>query len=178
MSIMSNARRVPDADQLRAYLDRGLTHAEIAEAWLKDSGLDVKRQTISMAIARYGLTDHSPRAHIRHKDLIPWKLEQEHVYKPEARLLRLEGRRRAGHQLRDDEIRWLENWKAELLASWAVVHYDPDRGFDWVDRNDPGVIPYEDLIDLSNVPEEDRPKPKKSKSRGGKIAAPRDKHPD
>ena len=173
MSNMSNARRVPDADQLRAYLDKGLTHAEIAEAWLKDSGISVSRSTISMAVARFNLTDHSPRAHIRHKDLIPWKLEQEHVYKPEARLLRLEGRRRAGHQLRDDEIRWLENWKAELAAANAVVHYEPDtdEGFYWVDRDDPEVVPYEGLIDRSNAPEN-------GKSRGGKIAAPRDKHPD
>lgn len=177
MSNMSNQRRVPDADQLRAYLDRGLTHAEIAEAWLKDSGVKVSRSTVSMAVARFGLKDHSPRAHMRHSDLIPWKLQQEHVYRPEARLLRLEGRRRAGHELRDDELRWLENWKQELSAAGAVIHYDPDteEGFFWVSRLDPKVVTKgdDDLIDRSNAD-----LPEKAKSRGGRVAAPRDKHPD
>ena len=173
MSNMSNARRVPDADQMRAYLDRGLTHVQIADAWLKDSGVEVSRSTVSMAIARYGLKDHSPRAHMRHADLIPWKLEPEHVYRPEARLLRLEGRRRAGHQLREEEITWLENWKAELEEAGAVVHYEPDTvdGFYWVDRNDPKVVAYQGLIDVSNAPEHAR-------SRGGRVAAPRDKRRD
>lgn len=175
MSSMSNARRVPDADQMRAYLDKGLTHAQISDAWLKDSGVRVSRSTVSMAIARYGLKDHSPRAHMRHEDILPWKLEPEHVYKPEARLLRLEGRRRAGHQLREDESRWLENWKAELKDAGAVIHYDPDtpEGFHWALVSDPRVVPYEDLIDRSNVGV-----PEKGKSRGGTISAPRDKHPD
>lgn len=174
---MSNARRVPDSDQLRAYLDRGLTHAEIAEAWLKDSGTRVSRSTVSMAVARFGLKDHSPRAHMRHSDLIPWKLEAEHVYRPEARLLRLEGRRRAGHALREDELRWVENWKQELSEAGAVIHYDPDTedGFFWVDRTDPRVVTQgkDDLIDRSNTDVE------KAKSRGGSTRAiPRDKHPD
>ena len=172
---MSNARRVPDADQMRAYLDQGLTHAEIAEAWLKDSGVEIKRSTVSMAIARYGLKDHSPRAHMRHSDLIPWKLESEHVYRPEARLLRLEGRRRAGNELREDELRWLENWKVELSEAGAVVHYDKDteEGFFWVSRSDPRVVVNgpDDLIDRSNADEN-------AKSRGGRVTAPRDKHPD
>jgi hypothetical protein len=160
---------------MRAYLDQGLTHAEIAEAWLKDSGVEIKRSTISMAIARYGLKDHSPRAHMRHSDLIPWKLESEHVYRPEARLLRLEGRRRAGNELAPAEERWLENWKKELREAGAVVHYEPDTedGFFWVSRSDPKVVTTgpDDLIDRSNVGEN-------AKSRGGTVAAPRDKHPD
>jgi hypothetical protein len=160
---------------MRAYLDQGLTHAEIAEAWLKDSGVEIKRSTVSMAIARYGLKDHSPRAHTRHSDLIPWKLESEHVYRPEARLLRLEGRRRAGNELREDELRWLENWKVELSEAGAVVHYDKDTedGFFWVSKSDPRVVVNgpDDLIDRSNADEN-------AKSRGGRVAAPRDKHPD
>lgn len=174
---MSNARRVPDADQLRSYLDRGLTHAEIAEAWLQDSGVRVSRSTVSMAVARFGLKNHSPRAHMRHSDLIPWHLDPEHVYKPEARLLRLEGRRRGGNSLREDELRWLENWKKELSEADAVIHYDrdTDEGFHWVSKADPRVVVYEDLIDRSNA---ETPAPEKGKSRGGRIAAPRDKHPD
>jgi hypothetical protein len=178
MSSMSNARRVPDADQLRAYLDRGLTHAEIADAWFNDSGTRVSRSTVSMAVARFNLKDHSPRAHMRHSDLIPWKLEGEHVYKPEARLLRLEGRRRAGHMLREDETRWLENWKQELSEAGAVIHYDPDteEGFFWVTRADSRVVTEgdDDLIDRSNA----EPAPETTKSRGSRMAAPRDKRRD
>ena len=94
---------------------------------------------------------------MRHSDLIPWKLQPEHIYKPEARLLRLEGRRRAGHSLRDDELTWLENWKRELAEADAVIHYDRDtpEGFHWVTRADPGVVTRgeDDLIDRSNAPE-------------------------
>lgn len=161
MSIMSNARRVPDLDQLRAYLDQGLTHAEIAEAWLKDSGVKVSRSTVSMAIARYNLKGHSPRAHMRHSDLIPWQLDPSHVYKPEARLLRLEGRRKAGHELREDELRWLENWKKELSEADAVIHYDrdTDEGFFWVSKADPRVVTDGDgLIDRSNAEQAETPR--------------------
>jgi hypothetical protein len=113
---------------------------------------------------------------MRHSDLIPWKLEPEHVYRPEARLLRLEGRRRAGHVLREDELKWLENWKAELAEAKAVIHYDKDteEGFFWVTRSDPRVVTNgkDDLIDRSNAEMEN------AKSRGSRVTAPRDKHPD
>jgi hypothetical protein len=63
----------------------------------------------------------------------------------------------------------------ELSEAGAVVHYDKDteEGFFWVSKSDPRVVVNgpEDLIDRSNADEN-------AKSRGGRVAAPRDKHPD
>ena len=72
------------------------------------------------------------------------------------------------------KTRWLENWKAELEAADAVIHYDPDteEGFFWVSKADPRVVA-DDLIDRSNAG-----LPEKAKSRGGRAAAPRDKRRD
>lgn len=123
---------VPDATILRRYLDEGLTQAEIVEAWEKDSNVRVSRSSIGMAIDRYGLRSAHPRN--RYEDLLPWKVLVEHRDHMDARMLRLEGRRRAGERLSHRDKVSLHNWLERLEAAGAVVHYDPDtpEGFHWV----------------------------------------------
>lgn len=129
-------KRTPEKDQLQAYLRRGLTLTEICAEWLVDSGEVVSRQAISMAIQRYGLEVSNPKP--RYDNLLPWKVREEHIHHYDARMLRLEGRRRAGVELSDENARRLANWKQQLEESNAVVAYDDTfpEGFVWVERRD------------------------------------------
>lgn len=129
-----NTQVAPSKNEMEHYLDMGLTHQQIVEAWEKDTGVRISRSTISMAIGRYGLT--SANARPRYEELLPWRVRREHLGHADARMLRLEGRRRAGGSLSEEETRWLEKWKTALFEQNAVVFYDPrsPSGFHWIDR--------------------------------------------
>lgn len=137
-------QKVPDRETLKAYLDRGLTQQQIADEWHKDSGNQVSRTAIAMAIDRYGLSSNKPVP--RHASTVPWALRPEHRFHTDARYLRLEGRRRAGLPLTEDEKRRLGDWMDELLRLNAVIVYDPDTeaGFWWLERteDDRDVVRY------------------------------------
>ena len=130
-------RIVPDKTRMEAYLNRGLTQAQIAEQYEKDTGIRVSRAAIGMAIGRYGLESNKPRP--RYEDMIPWKLNPEHLMATEARLLRFEARRRRGLDLSKKNLDYLNNWLDLLAEKNAVVDYDPDAGFRWVERR-PGEV--------------------------------------
>lgn len=143
---MAHEQLVPDKTQMRRYLEQGLTQQKIVEAWERDSGIRVSRSAIAMAIQRYDLKSAHERR--RYEELIPWEVSSEHVRQPQARLLRFEGRRRAGLPLTHAEETWLTNWKQELEDANAVVFYSPETGFQYTER-----LPEhgDDLIDRSNV---------------------------
>lgn len=110
-----------------------------------------------MAISRFGLESARPRPEYR--SLLPWKLSEEHRHHIDARMLRLEGRRREGGKLSESEQRWLDNWKAELDRLNAVVYYDRDteEGFFWIPREEH----HTDIIDPGDDddPKETNPGP-------------------
>lgn len=147
---MAPPQRVPGKGELKRYLLAGMTQAQIVEAWEKDSGYRVSRSAIGMAISRFGLNSAHERP--EYKELLPWVVSEEHRHHIDARMLRLEGRRRAGRPLNETEQRWLDKWKAELERKGAVVYYDRDteEGFWWVPRE----AHHEDIID----PGDERPK--------------------
>lgn len=126
---------VPNKTQMRAYLRRKLTQQQIVEAWEEDSGIRVSRSAIAMAISRYDLK--ASHARPRYEDTLPWKVKAEHQNDHNARMLRLEGRRRRSMKLTDQEAKWLADWKRLLREQDAVVTYHPDHpgGFLWVARN-------------------------------------------
>lgn len=129
-------RIVPDKTKMEAYLNAGLTQAQIVEQYEKDTGIRVSRAAIGMAINRYGLSSNNPRQ--RYEDLLPWTLRPQHAMHTEARLLRLEGRRRRGLSLTEAELTWLNNWLQLMRDKNAVVTYNPDTedGFYWVEREE------------------------------------------
>lgn len=137
---MTNKRggvqKVPGKTELRRYIEKGLTQEQIAEAWEKDSGIRVGRSAIAMAIERYGLHSAHPRP--RYEETLPWVVSTDHRMAWDARMLRLEGRRRQGKKLTEDELRWLTQWKEQLDAQNAVVMYHPGTvdGFFWVAREE------------------------------------------
>lgn len=106
----------------------------MVDAWEEESGVRVTRSAIAMAMSRNGVKASKPRP--RYEDMLPWHVLDEHKYNSQARLLRLEGRRRKGGKLNERELQWLTTWKRELGVHNAVVIYDPDteEGFHWVQR--------------------------------------------
>lgn len=133
----------PNKQALEKYLRDGLTQQQIADAWERDSGFRVGRTTIAMAIARHGLESAHPRP--RYEETIPWRVATQHLNRYDARMLRLEGRRRLGGALdRDDQTR-LSAWLNELTEKGAVVAYDPltPEGFFWLEREPH----HDDIID-------------------------------
>lgn len=125
---------VPDKTKLKSYLNKGMTQKQIVEQWEADSGIRVSRSAIAMAINRYGLESAKPRA--RYEDMLPWRVIEEHRMATEARLLRMEARRRRGLPLDQEQLTWLTHWREELDKANAVVTYDPNtvEGFFWVHR--------------------------------------------
>lgn len=145
---MAAPQKVPNKTELRRYLSKGMTQQQIVDAWEKDSGVRVSRSAIAMAIERNSLSSAHQRP--EYTDLLPWRVAAEHRWHYDARMLRLEGRRRAGRKLTEREGTFLDRWKNELLEASAVIHYERDTedGFFWVPR-----LPEhgDDLIDRSNA---------------------------
>ena len=121
---MTGRRVLPDTHELQAMRNRGMTLREIADQVFDDTGEKVTVAGVSAALARAG---HGGER-IRYEDLIPWRVQMRHQKHYHVRMLRLEGRRRAGHKLRVEETRRLDAWIEELKAAKAVIHYNPDYG--------------------------------------------------
>ena len=126
--------RAPNKTQLKNYLAKGLTQAQIAEAWEKDSNIRVSRSAIAMAMRRFNLASSKPRP--AYTEMIPWRVRWDHRMAWDVRMLRLEARRRRGEALADKEKQDLTVWRSRLDAANAVVIYEPDtdEGFLWVQR--------------------------------------------
>ncbi|MGZ6788321.1 MAG: hypothetical protein ACXVGQ_00050 [Mycobacteriaceae bacterium] len=95
----------------------------MADEWEKTSGHRVSRSAIAMAIQRHGLTSAHPRP--RYDDMLPWEVNALHRMAYDARMLRLEGRRRQGGNLSEDDKSRLTSWRAALEEANAVIIYDP-----------------------------------------------------
>lgn len=149
---------VPNKTEMRRFLRLGLTQQQIAEAWEAETGVRVSRAAIAMAIARYGL--QSTHSRPRYEETIPWKLRPEHQNDHNARMLRLEGRRRRGLPLTDQEARWLAAYVDNFKQRGIVVTYTPDLGFVWMQRNE-----WDDPNDIIRVHYDNRPK---DRAKGGR----------
>lgn len=138
---MPAQRIVPEDRVLAAWLDEGLTHAEIADRIYEETGHKVARSTVSVALHRAGLTEDRPRF----KDEIPWRLKGKDLKAYPVRMLRLLGKRRAGMELTGEENKRLDNWLETMRAENAVVAHDPDANpsIFYIDRQpqDPEDIP-------------------------------------
>lgn len=139
-------RIVPDPTQMRRYLEAGLSQSQIVEKYEEETGIRCSRSAIGMAIRRYDLDSAHPRA--RFKDLLPWALPLKHQMAWEARMLRLEGRRRHGLPMTDRETKNLTTWLTHLKENNAVVAYNPksEQGFFLVPKREG-----EDLIRVEPI---------------------------
>lgn len=128
--------KVPNKTQMRRYLERKLTQQQIADQWEKDSGIRVSRSAIAEAIKRYDLKSSTQRS--RYADLLPWRVADKHRMEQDARMLRVEARKRRGLSVSDDNERMHANWRHLLKEQNAVITYAADtrKGFWWLEREE------------------------------------------
>lgn len=103
--------------------------------------------------SKYGIeTNPSMWGNFRHRrgldrrttqndELIPWRLNDEHRFAYPALMLRVEGRRREGKQIRREDLGRVTSFVQNLRDNNLVVAYDPDteEGFSLVPR-EPGDV--------------------------------------
>jgi hypothetical protein len=111
-------------------VDRGMTHAQIAQAVSQKTGYSVSRSTVSAALHRASATSPAKR----YPNEIPWTVREEHQTHYAARMLRLLGRRNQGVQNSAEAEQRLDSWLGKLKDSGAVVVYVPETpdGFFYV----------------------------------------------
>src|SRR5688500_2302177 len=102
---MAPPRKTPDKEWLKNHIAKGLTQQEMKELWQEESGHNLSRSAIAVAMNRFGLTAGKPRR--RYEDMLPWKVKSEHTMNSEARLLWMESRRRKGEALSHRKLKWL-----------------------------------------------------------------------
>lgn len=126
--------KAPDKNTLVRYRDEGLTQQQMADRWTTESGWNITRSAIAMALKREGVPPVRPRP--RYEDELPWKVAQRHIQKSDAQYLRFWARRRHGKSLQPEEESKLNHWLGQLLDQDAVIVYDREtpEGFHWIPR--------------------------------------------
>lgn len=127
---MSPTRILPPTSALKALVEQGLTHRQIAEVLSRDTGYPISRSTVSAALHRANATNPAKK----YPEEIPWTVREEHQTHYAARMLRLLGRRRAGTTNSEEADKRLDAWLRQLETAGAVVTYVPDtpEGFYYV----------------------------------------------
>ena len=122
---------VPDKATLQAWIREGLTHQQMADRVLEQTGNKITRNAISAAMARYGLAKENPR----YSETIPWRCKVGHAKAYQLRMLRLLGRRNMGKKLNKNEAAALDSWLERMAEENVIVAYDPedDLGFFYID---------------------------------------------
>lgn len=129
---MAAPRIVPSDSMLRKYVERGLTHQQIADLITKETGVPVARSTISAALSRAGLTQR-----VRYDSVIPWpKIKAVHNRHYALTQLRTKARMDAGLKVTEEQRKRFESWRDRLFEENAICVYliDSEDGFYYVRR--------------------------------------------
>lgn len=131
----SYGSRAPDKTTLTRYAREGLTQQQMAERWTMESGWNITRPGIAMALKREGVPPVRPRP--RYEDEIPWEVADEHTRKTDAQILRFWARRRHGLPIQPEQESKLNHWLEQLAEQDAVIIYvrDTPEGFWWIPRD-------------------------------------------
>lgn len=113
---------LPPVSELRAMVESGLTHQQIADVLTRETGYHVSRSAISVALHRANETKPAKK----YEAEIPWRVREDHQTHYAARMLRLLGRRRAGVTNSEESDKRLDSWLTMLREAGAVVTYVPD----------------------------------------------------
>lgn len=124
------ARKLPPHNWIAARRDEGLTWDQIRDLAVKEWGVEATATAYNIAYLRHGGKPTQPR----YVDELPWRVKVEHTSSHDCQMLRFAARRRHGNPLNPREARLLDKWLERLDENNAVVHYDPDYGFVWVER--------------------------------------------
>lgn len=126
--------KAPDKNTLVRYADEGLTQQQMADRWTTESGWNITRSAVAMALKREGVPPVRPRP--RYEEELPWEVAEEHQRKTDAQILRFWARRRHNLPLQPEQESKLENWLRQLDEADVVIIYDREtpEGFWWMPR--------------------------------------------
>lgn len=109
---------LPGPEELEEMLRRGETRTSISELY------GVTRGAVSLALLRAG----KEPGQVRHDTLIPWHVRAAHLLQYSVKMLRLEGRLRAGLPVSDKDAGRLRTWKKDLNENDdSVIMYFPEH---------------------------------------------------
>lgn len=133
------ASKIVDESEVIRWFEEGRTYAWMVEEYRRKYNIETVPSLWGNFRRRRGLL----RRITRDDDLIPWHVKVEHRWSYPLAMLRVEGRKRAGRELREEDQVRLESWHEMLKEQEASVHYDPDteEGFFYVPAE-----PGDDLI--------------------------------
>lgn len=126
------AGKIQDEQEVIRWFKEGRTYQWMTDEYARKYHIETVPSMWSNFRRRRGL-DHRIN---RDDELIPWHVLPEHRWKYPVQMLRTEGRRRAGYELRELDQKQLPAWLSFLAENDVVVHYDPDlpEGFVYVPR--------------------------------------------
>lgn len=117
------ATKIVDEEEVKRWFAEGLTYEEMTRRYRDRYNIEMSPTAWGNFRRRRGLQ----RRTIHDHDLVPWLVREEHRYKYPLRMLRLEGRVRAGQPLRDADVVKHRNFLKYLADENLVVAYLPDE---------------------------------------------------
>jgi hypothetical protein len=111
-----------------------LTYDEIAQINFRSEGWLPHRSSVLKRLQHLGL----PARNASHKDLIPWRVREEHTQDRLRYMLQAESRKRQNLALTESDLRLIDGLHGLLFGrgKLMVVGYHPDVGFHLVERAD------------------------------------------
>lgn len=128
------ASKIVNEQEVIRWFEEGRTYQWMIDEYQRKYNIETVPSMWGNFRRRRGLA----RRIVRDDELIPWEVKEEHRWKYDLQMLRVEGRRRAGAEIRETDETRVNSWLAKLEDEGAVVLYDPDteEGFHWVARED------------------------------------------
>lgn len=126
------ASKIVNEQEVVRWFEEGRTYQWMIEEYRRKYNIETVPSMWGNFRRRRGLQ----RRIIRDDALIPWEIKREHRWNYDLQMLRVEGRRRAGAEIRETDEQRVNSWLAKLEEAEAVVYYDGDtaEGFFWVPR--------------------------------------------
>jgi hypothetical protein len=126
------ASKIVDEQEVIRWFEEGRTYQWMVDTYLEKYNIETVPSLWGNFRRRRGLT----RRITRDDELIPWHVQERHRWAYPVAMLRVEARKRAGLELREQDKARLESWRAMLDEQNVVVHYDPEskEGFSYVPR--------------------------------------------
>jgi hypothetical protein len=124
--------KIRNHQEMRDWIESGQKYNWIVDEYQRKYNEEITVAGVASYRSRHGLT----RRQVRADDLVPWFVEEPHRNLYLLEMLRLEARIRAGAKLSERELKRNRNFRENLAAADAVVHYDPtsEAGFYYVPR--------------------------------------------
>lgn len=132
--------KVRNHQEFRDWIESGKKYDWIVGEYKRKYDEEITPAMVASYRSRHGLS----KRQVRHDDLVPWFVEPPHRNSYLLEMLRLEGRVRAGEELTGRAAKRHRDFRENLAAKNAVVHYEPNSedGFYYV----PGEEGDDDII--------------------------------